>query len=770
VTGTATVAEPTVETGQLVGLRRHLRAEVVPGEAAYLISERGVTALLGAQIEALAPLLDGSRDLSAVVRDMPAGATPGQMNDLLVRLTLAGLVRPWQPAPAGTDEQALAYWDAGGLYPMTAVANIANARTALVTIGDVDSTTTAATTAALETAGLTLAAGGGGEADLSVVLCGDYLAPELAAVDAAQRAAGRPWLLAKPAGATVWVGPVFQPPEHGCWHCLAFRLAAHRQAERYLQTVLGRTGPVPRPVVSLPSVRAAAAHVVALEAMKWLAGYRHAGQRSVWTFDSFDLRGRQHEVRARPQCAVCGDSTLVRAMAGRAVAPQPRRKSSCTGGGHRSMPPEQVLDRYRHLVSPVSGVIKEITQDGRGPRFFNAFRSGPNLAAGARSLRSLKSALRVENGGKGTTALHAEVGALCEALERHSGNFQGDEERVRGSLRSLGEQTIHPNGWQLFDEQQYVGRAAWNASHSPFNHVPAPFDERAVLDWTPAWSLTQRRHRLLPTSLLYFGAPTQPGPFFGCADSNGNAAGSSLEDAVLQGLLELVERDAVALWWYNRSAAPGVDIDAFADSWIVELREVYAALGREVWVLDVTSDLRVPTMVALSRWTDSPHEGIMLGFGSHLDPVMALRRALTELNQLMPAVAQPAADGRYCCDDDPDAAYWLRHATVANQPYLAADPAVRPLRPADFEYQYRSDLTEDVRVIQTRLEGFGLDLLVLDQTRPDIGLPVVKVIVPGMRHFRARFAPGRLFDVPVRLGRLPRPTPYERLNPIPLFL
>jgi oxazoline/thiazoline synthase len=47
---------------------------------------------------------------------------------------------------------------------------------------------------------------------------------------------------------------------------------------------------------------------------------------------------------------------------------------------------------------------------------------------------------------------------------------------------------------------------------------------------------------------------------------------------------------------------------------------------------------------------------------------------------------------------------------------------------------------------------------------------VVKVVVPGLRHFWARFAPGRLFDVPVRLGRLATPTPYEDLNPVPLFL
>ena len=60
-------------------------------------------------------------------------------------------------------------------------------------------------------------------------------------------------------------------------------------------------------------------------------------------------------------------------------------------------------------------------------------------------------------------------------------------------------------------------------------------------------------------------------------------------------------------------------------------------------------------------------------------------------------------------------------------------------------------------------------MLVLNQTRPDLELPVVKVIVPGIRHFWNRFAPGRLYDVPVQLNWLPEPRKEEELNSIPLF-
>jgi ribosomal protein S12 methylthiotransferase accessory factor len=59
----------------------------------------------------------------------------------------------------------------------------------------------------------------------------------------------------------------------------------------------------------------------------------------------------------------------------------------------------------------------------------------------------------------------------------------------------------------------------------------------------------------------------------------------------------------------------------------------------------------------------------------------------------------------------------------------------------------------------------GHDFLVLDQTRPDVGVPVVRVIVPGLRHFYRRFAPGRLYDVPVKLGLLERPLSEKELTP-----
>jgi ribosomal protein S12 methylthiotransferase accessory factor len=118
---------------------------------------------------------------------------------------------------------------------------------------------------------------------------------------------------------------------------------------------------------------------------------------------------------------------------------------------------------------------------------------------------------------------------------------------------------------------------------------------------------------------------------------------------------------------------------------------------------------------------------------------------------------------------DPETAHWLRTATVANQPYLLPAEGA-PRTGGSYPRAWADDLAADVRACQAVVEQLGLEMLVLDQTRPEVGLPVAKVIVPGLRHFWARFAPGRLYEVPVRLGWLPRPLTEEELNPIPMFL
>ena len=337
-------------------------------------------------------------------------------------------------------------------------------------------------------------------------------------------------------------------------------------------------------------------------------------------------------------------------------------------------------------------------------------------------------------------------------------------------MSELGGSALYLNDCLLFSERQYQERDLRNAGGSRFQFIPVPFTSDAEVEWSPVWSLTRREVRYLPTSFCYYGYPQPADQTYCMACSNGCAAGNILEEAILQGFLELVERDSVALWWYNRVRRPGVDLESFDEPYLEKLRSFLRGHGRDFWAIDLTSDLGIPVFAAITRRTDSPVEQIVLGFGAHLDAKLALLRAVTEMNQML---SSPLLEAPHKGADkdpvDPETAHWLQTATTANQPYLVA--AEEAMRTAAFYTQsWRDDVAEDVRACQVIVERAGMEMLVLDQTRPEVGLPVAKVIVPGLRHFWARLGPGRLYDVPVQLGWLPRPFAENELNPIAMFL
>jgi ribosomal protein S12 methylthiotransferase accessory factor len=311
---------------------------------------------------------------------------------------------------------------------------------------------------------------------------------------------------------------------------------------------------------------------------------------------------------------------------------------------------------------------------------------------------------------------------------------------------------ISPNNVLLFSEAQF----AMNNPDQPPPWSPALFDPSAEIEWSPVWSLRDGRFKYLPTSILYFFY-RGPGEFL--ADSNGCAAGNTLEEAIVQGFLELVERDAYAIWWYNRLQRSEVNLDTLDDSYVRDLRTQLAESSRRLWVLDVTNDLGVPSFIAIAHWVQNSQENIEFGSGAHFDSRIALLRALTEVNQFLSIGLMGGGTGEKSSLDGSTPLHLRDH------PFLTPNekPAVQLELGAKFG---RLNPDEQVCACVRLAKREGLDFLVLNQTRPDINIPVVRVIVPGLRHFYRRFAPGRLYDVPVKLGFRERPLSETELNPI----
>src|SRR5262249_21908620 len=148
-----------------------------------------------------------------------------------------------------------------------------------------------------------------------------------------------------------------------------------------------------------------------------------------------------------------------------------------------------------------------------------------------------------------------------------------------------------------FSERQYRAFQAAPDPRKAAIHAMVPSSRDSILDWTPVWSLTYSEQCFVPFTWCYTNTPYDADPrcrFF----HNGAAAGNCPEEAILQGWLELVERDAVAIWWYNRLARPEISLESLPDELA---RQLAATVGvdSDYWVLDVTHDLGVPVRVAV---------------------------------------------------------------------------------------------------------------------------------------------------------------------------
>ena len=738
----------------------HLHVDVVPGTGVFLLSEVDQTVLQGRLYEIVAPLLDG-RTVEEVCGELRGKASPSQVFYTVNKLSGSGyLYDDGQPV---TRSDAAA-WSLVGIDPATLLTRRAETSVSVTAVGiDPQPLRTLLQSMQIEVRD---------EGSLHVVVADHYLRRELAEINRAALQNGRPWLLVRPMGAQIWVGPLFRPNETGCWECMAERIRGNSPVTACLESIrgdegLGAVNPIATPATT-SIAWGLAAHCIA----GWIANDKQAPllEGTIQTIDLTTLKMESHKLFRQPDCRRCGQPDQMRgAGAARKVTLESRRKAF-TDGGYRALTPQETLDKYGVHLSPICGVVSKLDQwKPEENTEMHVYLSGHNLARGPRSLPSLKSSLRESSAGKGTNALQAKAGALSEAIERFSGNYRGDEPRRAAKFQELGGAAIHPNDCMRFSERQYANRIELNANGTSFTYIPLPFDPDRTIDWTPVWSLTNETERFLPTSYCYFNAPHECAADFSMACSNGNAAGTSLEDAILQGFFELVERDAVAMWWYNRLSVPAVDLASFEDPFIQRTEKYLAKHHRNLWALDLTNDFGIPVFTACSRRIDGDAEHIMFGFGAHMDPRIAMLRAVTELNQFLAHILITTPEQPTGTVNAEDIVQWLTNARIADHSYiLPGDFPVR--RMSDFPVVRNDDLRDDVVYCQKAVEKRGMELLVLDQTRPEIGMPVVKVFVPGMRHFWPRYAPGRLFDVPVSQGRLKTALSEDQMNPTVMFL
>lgn len=422
------------------------------------------------------------------------------------------------------------------------------------------------------------------------------------------------------------------------------------------------------------------------------------------------------------------------------------------------------------LVSPRTGIIRSLQRVSRGteepsvPVVVQSSLSQFDYRRGNDSDRTAA--------GKGETEREAALGAIGEALERYCSYQHNPQAVFHETTTALGAAAIRPAEFVLYSDRQYA---------SPGFRYPKP-DDAAPIAWTTAVELPAKSVAYAPSSLVYlYFDPNSRDGYFCPATSNGLAAGPTLQSAILSGLYELIERDAFLINWMNRLPAPRVDYST-ATGIATRIRSHYARFGVEAAVFDITNDIGVPVMMAMALDHSGNGPSVVIGLGCHLDPAVALKKALMEVCQVRPSetlkfATKPPADRLHKYSDvktlEDHAGFAAIAANLHEFDFLLKNDGHVKLD--NLPNGSCGDIETDLHRCVALLRAQGSRVAYVDLTTPDVepyGMYVARAIATGLQpmhfgHGEERLGGTRLFAVPTRMGFANDVRTAADLNPCP---
>ncbi len=372
-------------------------------------------------------------------------------------------------------------------------------------------------------------------------------------------------------------------------------------------------------------------------------------------------------------------------------------------GTHRAVSPGETLLRVEPKM-PAAGVtrVADITGlDRIGIPVFSSIR--PTAEGGAISVYN----------GKGTTAEEAKVSAMMEAIERYSAEV-GDRDLVMESFSRLSanESALHPKELVLPDYVKNI--------------------EEVRIPWVKGFDLVHGEELYVPANAVFHPLPARyDNVRLFRTNTNGLAGGNELEEAIFHGLAEVIERDAWSLVEITKNTGPTVKIEAGE---IRNLIDKFVNAEVSVLIRDITSDVGVPTFAAVSDDTMLKDPALLtIGMGTHTDVGVAIKRAITEVAQSRLTQIHGAREDTVHADVRRMMGYEWMQKMNKHWFEIAEDEDCDSVESLSFA---SNDFREDVTHMLERVKGVGLDrVIVVDLTRKEIGLPVVRVIVPGLEMF-----------------------------------
>ncbi|WP_375546697.1 TOMM precursor leader peptide-binding protein [Streptomyces gossypii] len=462
-----------------------------------------------------------------------------------------------------------------------------------------------------------------------------------------------------------------------------------------------------------------------------------------------------------PLCPHCVPTRPDTAESARMLLPAIRKPDS---GSYRERSLGSFPLPVAALANPVCGALGADT-------WLNPTSTTTAPVAGTHMVRGYAGLNDVTWSGQANSYATSRTLAFLEGLERYAGTHRRrGTSPVTASYHALlarGEPALDPAACGLYAPETYRD-----------DPRVRPFDPEREIPWVWGHSLRDDRPVLVPARLVHYSAGVEADNFvFEC--SNGCATGGSLVEAILYGLLELIERDAFLLAWYGSSRLTEIDLGSCGGrgGTIRTMLDRAALHGYDVHAFDGRMDLSVPVVTALAVRRDGGPGTLSFSAAAGFDPEDTVDAALCEVLTYIPHLPYQVRDRRTELEEmaadfgkvvqlkDHAQLYGLPEMAVHAREYLTPDGCL-PLDETFRDWQSvrprTEDLLDDLLWVRDDLAAAGHDVIAVDQTTPEqrrMGLHTVAAVVPGLlpldfgwNRQRALLMP-RMLTAPRRAGR-----------------
>lgn len=336
--------------------------------------------------------------------------------------------------------------------------------------------------------------------------------------------------------------------------------------------------------------------------------------------------------------------------------------------------------------------------------------------------------------GRGITTAEARRGAIGELVEVASCCDWGDLEVQRYAAGKTGKNT-----WGLallngFSQAQRAHRQDWNIRLKGLDRIGPDVDPNRDIEWLSACDAFSGNTIFVPKAAVVLSHRTiEDQDSFCVADTNGCAAGATLVSAQLSAVCELVERDALALWWYGGRA--GSALAPRHNALAAKVAHTLRQQNRNLHLFDITSDLGIPTVAALA--SDTNGRCLSAGFATRLVHGDAIAHSLKELMQMELKTMMTLA-GNIA---SPELDTWFASASLEDAPQISSNTTGPKLTAAG---NLKLPPLEALRICLARIRRVGCRIAFIDFSRPEFNVPVARAVSPDLCHWKPRFGRSRL--------------------------